>query len=368
MTTTSIPINSLSRHIAPLASALGEVAARVVSSGHFVLGPSVSSFEAAFATYCGTRHCAGVANGTDALEIGLRSLGVGPGDRVAVIANAAMYSTTAVVACGATPVFIDVIDQEWTMDPCSLSNAIEAGDIKAVIVTHLYGRLARMSEIIGICEQRGIPVMEDCAQAHGARDGQGRVAGSLGTVASFSFYPTKNLGGLGDGGAVTTNDPEIDAKVRALRQYGWTSKYTNAISGGRNSRLDEVQAAFLLEMLPLLDGWNDKRRNIANRYSNEIKNPRIDVPTVSGPEYVAHLYVVASEERERLRKHLASAGIQSDVHYPVPDHLQPCHEGKYASMSLPVTSRSADRVLTLPCFPELTDEEASAVIDACNTF
>lgn len=365
----NIPVNSLSRHIAPLQDALADAANAVIGSGYFVLGPSVKAFEEAFADYCAVKHCISVANGTDALELSLKAVGVGPGDTVAVIANAAMYATSAVLACGGMPVFVDVTAHESNMDPVQFAEIAERHDnIKAVIVTHLYGRLGQILPIITVARAKGIAVIEDCAQAHGARLPDGRRAGSIGDVASFSFYPTKNLGALGDGGAVVTNQQDIAERVRKLRQYGWTEKYTNGLAGGRNSRLDEIQAAMLSVMLPDLDDWNARRRHIANRYSNEIKHADIRVPAMGGDEYVAHLYVVHTGRRQELREHLASSGIQTEIHYPRADHKQPCHGGRFEGVSLPVTEQLADQALTLPCFPELLDEEVQRVIDACNRF
>lgn len=363
----TIPLNSLVRHTSALRDELTAVAKEVVCSGYYILGPQVDAFESAFAEYCGTAYCAGVGNGTDALELALRAVGVGQGDRVAVVANAAMYSTTAVLAAGAIPVFVDV-DPSSTMDPAELRSTMSGQALKAVIVTHLYGRLADMASLVDIARSANVAVIEDCAQAHGARTADGRMAGSLGDIASFSFYPTKNLGALGDGGAVVTNDAHLDRTVRQLRQYGWGDKYMNELSGGRNSRLDEMQAATLNVMLPHLDGWNARRRDIANQYSQLIRNPAIDTPPVSGSEYVAHLYVVRTNRREELRAHLLANGIASDVHYPVPDHRQPCFAGGHADVSLPHTEQDAGQVLSLPCFPELTDDEVDIVVNACNRF
>lgn len=362
-----IPLNSLLRHIAPMQDALSAAADSVVRSGYYVLGPHVKDFENAFATYCGAEHCIGVANGTDALELSLRGVGVSRGDRVAVIANAAMYSTSAVLAIGAVPVFVDVGDDS-TMDPAALSAVIERTGIRAVVLTHLYGRLADVDTIGEIAKTAGAWLVEDCAQAHGAKHVNGRVAGSFGDAASFSFYPTKNLGALGDGGAVVTSRAEVASRVRQLRQYGWGEKYRNEMTGGRNSRLDEMQAAFLNLMLPLLDGWNTRRREIANLYSNSIRHSAIEVPPNSGVDSVAHLYVVRCEDRERLGAHLLASGVGTDVHYPVPDYHQPCFEAAYASLHLPNTERDAQSVLSLPCFPELTDAEVEQVVDACNRF
>jgi len=365
----AIPINSLLRHITPLVDALTSSTVQVIRSGHFVLGPGVAEFESAFAAYCGAPFCVGVGNGTDALELSLKALNIKAGDRVALCANAAMYGTTAVFACGAEPVYVDVDAQSATINPLELEIALSSGEhIRAVIVTHLYGRLAPMDEIVPICRKHGVAIVEDCAQSHGATDAYGRRAGSLGDVASFSFYPTKNLGALGDGGAVVTSDADIARRILRLRQYGWEGKYVNTVPGGRNSRLDEIQARMLTAMLPLLDGWNQRRRDIANRYSYKICNERIEVVPPSGPEYVGHLYVVRTDHRESLRQHLAEHGIQTDIHYPTPDHRQPMHEGLFQHVQLPVTESDAARVLTLPCFPELTDEEVTRVVQACNRF
>lgn len=364
-----IPVNSLLRHVKPVESLLANAAAEVLKSGYFVLGPSVSAFEREFADYCGTAFCVSVANGTDALEISLRSLGISEGDKVAVCANAAMYGTSAVMACGAIPVFVDVDASYGLMDVNQLT-AICASDQKpiAVILTHLYGRLGNVEAVSAICRENGILLVEDCAQAHGAQLEDGRKAGSFGDAAAFSFYPTKNLGAVGDGGAIITNSVDTAERARKLRQYGWTSKYSNGIAGGRNSRLDEIQAKMLTVMLPMLDGWNDRRREIANRYSVEIQNPALQLPPVSGREYVAHLYVVQCRQRDRMRSHLAAAGIQTDVHYPIPDHRQQCHAGRFEKVILPVAEELSKTVLTLPCFPELTDAEVQQVVDACNAF
>jgi len=363
----TIPLNSLLRHIEPLQDELVAISDRVIRSGYYVLGPHVEAFENQFARYCSVDHCVGVANGTDALELSLRAVGVEAGDRVAVVANAAMYSTSAVLAIGAVPVFIDVSD-DATMAPASLRTTVASEPVRAIVVTHLYGRLADVSSIAGIARTKGITLIEDCAQAHGARDASGRAAGSFGDIASFSFYPTKNLGALGDGGAVVTRHAEIAARVRQLRQYGWGQKYTNELAGGRNSRLDELQAAMLSAMLPRLDEWNSRRRDIANHYSTAIRNAAIEVPPVAAEEFVAHLFVVRTQQRDRLRGHLSDHGIGTDVHYPLPDHRQPCFNGRYGEVPLPRTERDARTVLSLPCFPELTDIEVERVVNACNRF
>ncbi|MGV9776867.1 DegT/DnrJ/EryC1/StrS family aminotransferase [Streptosporangium sp. NPDC003464] len=340
---------------------------RVLTSGWYILGKDGEAFEQEFARYCGTAHCVGVANGTDAIELGLRALGVGAGSRVATVANAGLYTTTALMALGAEPVFVDVDRGTKLMDLAHLEQVVDAGGLDAVVVTHLFGLMHDMEAVLAVTARAGVPVFEDCAQAHGARRG-GRRAGSCGAAASFSFYPTKNLGALGDGGAVVTGDPRVAQRVRLLRQYGWESKYRASIRGGRNSRLDEMQAAVLRAKLPLLDGWNRRRRDIATRYSREIVHPRVQCPPVYGEEFVGHLYVVVCEDREALRAHLAASSILTDVHYPVPDYRQPALAGPGDRTGLPVTDDLAASVLTLPCYPELSDEEVTRVISSIATW
>lgn len=369
MPVSSIPLNDLSRYARQVASELGARAATVLGSGYYVLGPNVIAFERAFAEYCGTEHCVGVGNGTDALELALRGCGIGPGDPVVVCANAAMYGTGAVLAIGAIPLFADVdANGLLTADKIAIAIAGSPAPPRALIATHLYGRLVDMGAILAVAGAHDLRVVEDCAQAHGARDAGGRRAGSWGDAAAFSFYPTKNLGAVGDGGAVLSSDPDIAARVRQLRQYGWSSKYVNVLPGGRNSRLDELQAAFLLAMLPDLDRRNARRREIARRYSRGIAHPLIEMPPVHGEDYVAHLFVVRSARRDSLAAHLASLGIATDIHYPTADYRQPSIAGLYPGLSLPCTDEASTQVLTLPCFPELADEECDSVIAACNTW
>jgi len=366
---TPVPLNSLTRHVSPFAGKLQEAARQVIESGHYVMGPHVEAFEREFAAYCGTAHCVGVANGTDALEIALKSVGVIPGDLVALCANAAMYATSAALACNAKPLFVDTVEGNGTICPLDLRQKLATAETKprAVVVTHLYGQLAFIEEVLAVCAEFGIKVVEDCAQSHGARRGPTK-AGSFGDVASFSFYPTKNLGALGDGGAVVTGCDVVAAKARRLRQYGWIAKYDNEEAGGRNSRLDEIQAAMLSTLLPHLDEWNLLRRSVAKRYAAGISNAKILLPHVGNEDYVAHLFVVRTSDREGMRKHLSDHGIQSEVHYPKPDHQQNCLRGEYDGISLPHTEQDARSVLTLPCFPEMTDHEVERVISACNAY
>ena len=262
-------INDLGAHTAPLAEALIAAMQRVVSSGWFVLGPEVRAFEEEFAAYCGTRHCVGVASGTDALELLLRALEVGPQDEVVAAPNAGMYSTTAILAVGATPVYADVDPATLTLSPQGVDPHITPRT-KVVIATHLFGRMADVSGLRALAEKHGVALVEDCAQCHGASL-NGKRAGSWGDGATFSFYPTKNLGALGDAGAVVTSDVALARRVRNLRQYGWHDKYIVSDRGGRNSRLDELQAALLRVKLGFLERWNAQRKAIAKCYSQDFR-------------------------------------------------------------------------------------------------
>jgi dTDP-4-amino-4,6-dideoxygalactose transaminase len=355
-----VPMNDLKRRIAPLRAELDAAIGDVLTRGSFILGEACAAFESAFAAYCGVAHCIGVANGTDALELALLALGIGPGARVATVANAGMYATSAILATGARPVYIDVDPATLLMAPARLA---EAGAFDAVIATHLYGQMADMPALLAAAGGR--PVIEDCAQAHGAAL-DGRRAGSWGALGCFSFYPTKNLGALGDGGAVTTNDPARAEQVRKLRQYGWSRRYHAEQPRGRNSRLDEMQAAVLSVMLPHLDRWNERRRAIVRAYVDALKSNRLAFTRrEDSPAYVGHLCVVRSAERDRLREGLARRGIGSDLHYPTPDYRQPAVVAAIgAGQALAETEAATREILTLPCFPELTDAEVEAVIAA----
>ncbi|HAV35374.1 MAG TPA: erythromycin biosynthesis sensory transduction protein eryC1 [Massilia sp.] len=360
-------INDLSARIAQCQEQIKAAVNRVVDSGWLVLGPEVKQFETAFAAYLGASDCITVANGTDAIELGLKALGVAPGDQVATVANASMYTTTALLAIGAEPFFMDVDLDSRCATLAEVTRALDAG-VKAVVVTHLYGLAApEIVQIAALCAQRGVPLFEDCAQAHGASV-DGKRTGTFGAAASFSFYPTKNLGALGDGGAVVTSDASIAERMRALRQYGWSEKYKVQVAGARNSRLDEMQAAILGAFLPGLDAANARRRAIAERYSAELNHPEVQVPNASGAAYVGHLYVVRSPRRDALRAHLREAGIASDVHYPIPDHRQPLFGDRYADLRLENTERLAADILTLPCYPEMSDENVGRVIAAVNAW
>jgi dTDP-3-amino-2,3,6-trideoxy-4-keto-D-glucose/dTDP-3-amino-3,4,6-trideoxy-alpha-D-glucose/dTDP-2,6-dideoxy-D-kanosamine transaminase len=361
-----VPLNDLVRQNRLVHDELVGSARRVIERGWFVLGSEGADFEKAFAAYCGVPHALGVANGTDAIELALRAVGLGEGDRVATVANAGFYASTSIHAIGALPVYVDVVARTHTMDVDALKRELGRDPVRAVIVTHLYGRLADVEEIVELCRPLGIPVIEDCAQAHGATR-NGKAAGSFATAGCFSFYPTKNLGALGDGGAITTSDAAIAATLRELRQYGWDKKYQVSRSRGRNSRLDELQAALLLAKLPHLDQWNSDRRALARRYSTEIRHPRVECPDDFGADNVAHLFVVRCPDRDGLRRHLEAREISSDIHYPIPDHRQPAYAASNPAQ-LPETERLAREILTIPCFPEMDEEEVGRVVEAVNSW
>ena len=360
-----VPLNDLRRGNERYAAVLRSRFDQVVTRGRFILGEEVAAFEAEFAAFCGVGHCVGVGNGTDALELALRSVGVAPGDEVATVANAGMYSTVAIRAIGARPRYVDVDDETLLLSAPRLEAAITP-QTRAVVVTHLYGRLAAMGEILRVARERQVAVVEDCAQAHGARRGDAR-AGSLGDIGCFSFYPTKNLGALGDAGAIATGDAGLAQRVRLLRQYGWEEKYRVGMEGGRNSRLDELQAAMLRVRLPFLEQENSARRRILRAYAEGIRHPAIRVPAPPGEDCAAHLAVVRSSRRDSLRRHLQAAGVDTDVHYPIPDHKQ-TGAGATALVSLPVTERACAEVLTLPCFAAMTPNELDYVVEACNSW
>jgi dTDP-4-amino-4,6-dideoxygalactose transaminase len=364
---TKILINDLSAHVSKNRKQIEQAIHRVLESGWLVLGSEVLRFEQSFSEYIGASDCIGVANGTDALELALRALGVGQGDSVATVANAGAYTTTALLAIGAVPWFMDVDRDTQSVTLSEVSKAIDRG-VKAVVGTHLFGlAIPELGEISSLCQEKGVYFLEDCAQAHGAKSGAKSV-GSFGDAACFSFYPTKNLGALGDGGAIVTSDRSLARQIRQIRQYGWEDKYLIGIDGGRNSRLDEIQAAILNEFLVQIDSWNARRRQIAGRYSSEIRHPEIWTPPSRQEEYVAHLYVIRSQNRDKLAQYLRSKGIACEIHYPVQDNLQPIFGDRYKAISLENTECLSKEILTIPCYPEMTDRQVSTVIEALNSW
>lgn len=369
MSMQAIPINDLKRLHAAYADRMNGVAERVLASGWWLNGARNAEFCAAFAGYVGAKHCIGVANGTDALEIAIRALlihGAVKGDEVVTVANAGGYASTACFQIGLTPVYVDV---ERESQLVALDQVVAAlGERTAlVIVTHLYGGVVDVPRLRTLMDEAGyrhVPILEDCAQAHGVAH-QDRMAGAMGDIATFSFYPTKNLGAFGDAGAVVTSDDGLAELVRRLQQYGWASKYTIATRGGRNSRLDELQAAFLSELLPDLDAANARRRIILDRYEQAAPEGMTVVRSPLGT--VAHLAVILCDGRDELRAHLAERGVSTDVHYPILDCDQPgwtTASFRIAPDGLETARDSLGRLLTLPCFPTMTDGEVERVCGA----
>lgn len=354
--TDKIPFNDLARNVTGMRSEIVEALESVLDSGWYVLGPNHNAFETELSSYLGVKHVLACGNGTDALGLALRALGVLAGDSVLTAANAGGYSTTAINIIGAIPVFADVDLDSHLLTTDTLHKAISEMRTKpkVIVITHLYGAAAEIKNICEWAHQQGIKVVEDCAQSLGAKDGDSRV-GAIGDISTTSFYPTKNLGALGDGGAVMTNNSELAAKVRSLRQYGWAKKYETTTPYGTNSRLDEMQAAILRHRLRKLDELNDIRRQIHSRYESAAPT-HVKFVNSSSERFVGHLAVIEVQQRAEVAKHFANYGISTEIHYPIPDHLQPIYQNK-VSVTLPTTERLADSVLSLPLFPELTEDE-----------
>jgi dTDP-4-amino-4,6-dideoxygalactose transaminase len=334
---------------------------RVLTSGTYILGPEVERFESEFADYLGGGFAVGVGSGTDGIELALRAAGVRPGDLVATVANTVSATAAAIQQAGASPVYVEIDEATMLMSPDALADQLARGlRIAAVLPVHLYGNPADMPRIVEVCSASGATVIEDCAQAHGARI-NGTRAGTFGHAAAFSFYPTKNLGALGDGGAVFTRSVAVRDEVRLLRQYGWRTRYVSEIPGC-NSRLDEIQAAVLRAKLPLLDDSNRHRELIAGRYSSRLAGQGLTLPVVAeASESVWHQYAIRTPDRDELRRKLESAGIFSGVLYPVPLHRQPAYLDE--RVSLPITEQACREVLCLPCHPGLDLEDVDRVCD-----
>jgi dTDP-4-amino-4,6-dideoxygalactose transaminase len=344
---------------------------RVLDSGWYVLGQEVQAFEAEFAAWDGSRFCVGTGNGLDALSLIFRAwleLGeISEGDEVIVPANTYIASILAVSAVRLRPVLVEPDPATFNIDPVQIEAAITPRT-RAILPVHLYGRAAEMPRILEIARRRGLKVVEDCAQAHGAMIARRRV-GTWGDAAAFSFYPTKNFGALGDAGAVTTGDAELARTVRALRNYGSEVKYENRLRGV-NSRLDELQAALLRVRLPRIDAENARRREIAGRYGAMIRHPEVALPQIAKDEreQVWHLFVIRSARRDALRSHLSACGVQTMVHYPIPPHAQSAYRGGELAGAWPITDAIHAQVLSLPMGPHLTNEDADRVAEAVNAW
>jgi dTDP-4-amino-4,6-dideoxygalactose transaminase len=361
-----IPLNDLGRAYHHQAATIDRAVKEVLDSGWYVMGSQHDAFEREFSEAFGLGHVVGVGNGTDALELALLSVNCSPGDEVVTAANAGMYTTAACLKLGVSPRFADVDPRTLLLTASSLHPVITPRT-RAVVVTHLYGQLAEMAPIVALCRAAGVAMIEDCAQAVGARSG-GQYAGSFGDVACFSFYPTKNLGALGDGGAVATSDAERAQRLKQLRQYGWCERYLATVPGGRNSRLDEIQAAVLRVRLHYLGQANTRRRQLLGRYADALVGRDeyfVHCPGATSPseDTVAHLAVMRTHRRLEVSQKLLRAGISVGVHYPVPDHKQPVLAHKYLGISLPITEAACEEVLTVPCYPELSEGEIDMICD-----
>jgi dTDP-3-amino-3,4,6-trideoxy-alpha-D-glucose transaminase len=343
----SVPFLDLSRRVAGLRPELDAAIAAVLDGGRFVLGEQVERFEAEFAAYCGAGHAVGVASGTDAIAIALRAVGVAPGDEVVIPANTCAPTAAGVEAAGAVPVLADVDPRTWTLS-AEAAAAVVGPRTRAIVPVHLYGLCADVDAL----RELGLPVVEDAAQAHGA-ELRGRRAGTLGDAAAFSFYPTKNLGALGDGGAVVTTSAEVAVRARALRAYGERERYRSE-EPGWNSRLDELQAALLRVQLPHLEAWTERRRAIAARYGGEEPD---------GFRHARHLYVVRTPDRDAFRARLAERGVETLVHYPRAIHEQPAY-ARLGHPGLAESERHVRECVSLPLYPELRDDEVDAVAEA----
>lgn len=361
-----IPFLDFSAIHAELRPRLDAAYARVVDSNWLVLGKELEAFEYEFAAYCGTRHCIGVANGLDALFITLKALGIGTGDEVIVPSNTYIATWLAVSYAGARPVPVEPDIRTFNLDPERVEVAITPAT-RAIMPVHLYGQTADMDPINLIAQRHGLKVVEDAAQAHGARY-KGRRTGSLGDAAGFSFYPGKNLGALGDGGAVTTNDDALAEQLRVLRNYGSRIKYHNEVKGF-NSRLDELQAAFLREKLVILDEWNERRRLASADYCSSLAGSGLELPWV--PEWaepVWHLFVIRHPQRDRLQAALSASGVTTMIHYPIPPHLQTAYADLgMGTGSLPITEAIHREALSLPLWPQISRETITMVAQTCRT-
>ena len=360
-----IPVIDLKKQYQSIRPELDAVFARVLEKGSFILGSEVSAFEKEFAEYCGVAHAIGVASGTEALQLALMACEVGENDEVAVPAHTAVATVSAVEAGGARPLLVDIDLANYTLAP-SLLHRILTPRTRAIIPVHLYGCPVDMDPVLQFARENHLFVIEDCSQAHGASY-HSRKVGVWGDIAAFSFYPTKNLGAFGDGGAVVTNNPVLAEKVQLLRQYGWREHYISSIRG-INSRLDELQAGILRVKLRHLDAWNARRRQLADLYRELLSGIDLVLPAQNAG-HVYHQFVIRHPRRDALREYLKERGIHTLVHYPVPVHLQPAYADLgYPAGSLPMTERASREVLSLPIYPELTKEMVGLVCQAILDF
>lgn len=361
-----ILMNDFKAEPAELRAAMGAAAARVFASGWYVLGQEVKAFESAWAAACQSAHCVGVGNGMDAIELALRGLDIGPGDEVITTPMTAFATVLAVLRAGATPVLADIDPTTGLLSPASVRRCISPRT-RAVLLVHLYGQLRDMDVWLELAEEMRVDLIEDCAQAHLAT-WRGRRAGSFGIAGAYSFYPTKNLGAIGDGGALVTQDEALAQRVGRLRNYGQSERYVHP-ELGMNSRLDELQAALLNERLTWLEGFTRRRREIAEAYGRNIRHPRVSLLAAAQESraHVHHLYVLLCDDRAALQRHLADRDVQTLIHYPVPVHRQQsCTTLRRDPQGLPHTEAHAARCLSIPCHPQMDEAAVGRVIDAIN--
>ena len=356
-----IPFNDLSRSVSELKTEINLAINEVLKSGWFVMGPQQEALENELAEFLGVKYAISVGNGTDALEISLSALGVKQGSKVLTVANAGAYTSTATLALGAEPIYVDVDPLSLLMTPATLHSALEKLDCfpDAIVVTHLYGSMAPMPEIMLLAKERGIPVVEDCAQSLGASL-DGTQSGAFGDISTTSFYPTKNLGALGDGGAIFTNNEHLASKVKKIRQYGWDSKYSIQNLRGKNSRLDEIQAAILRVKLPILQSTNLTRKLIHETYES-LEIPNAELVNKSNESFNGHLAVLRAENRNEFRQRMTDLGVSTEVHYPVPDHRQHFPEFVPREMPLEVTEWASEHIVSIPMFAELRKDEINHI-------
>lgn len=362
-----VPFVDLAAQHASIATEINAAVTAVMQKTNFILGEEVTLFEREFATFCDTEYAIGVDSGTSALELILRAFNIGPGDEVITAANTFIASALAISHCGATPVLVDIDPETYNINPALIEQAITP-HTKAIIPVHLYGQPADMDVIMGIAQRHGLWVIEDACQAHGATY-KGKLAGSLGHAAAFSFYPAKNLGAYGDGGIVVTSDAQIADSVQMLRNYGQRKKYHHSLKG-YNRRLDTLQAAVLRTKLPYLAEWNRLRRQHASLYNELLAEDFAIRPSEAAyAESVYHLYVVRVENRDKMQAYLSNLGISTVIHYPIPIHLQPAYADLgYQRGDFPITEQYADQILSLPMYPELSPEMVKYVAEAINNY
>jgi dTDP-4-amino-4,6-dideoxygalactose transaminase len=362
-----IPVVDIARQDKSLRPEIEAAVARVMDRAQFVLNVEVEAFENAFAAYCGVSFAVGTGSGTDALQVALLACGIGPGDEVITVSHTSPATIAAVELSGAAAVPVDIDPRRFTMDPRRIAAAFTPRT-RALLPVHLYGQPADLGPILEFAARHGLPVIEDCSQAHGARY-RGKRAGAWGRIATFSFYPTKNLGAYGDGGAVLTDDPQLAERARRIRQYGWDAERISRRKG-INSRLDEIQAAILNVKLGRLDDWNAERRKLAALYDSRLAGKGLVIPFAAPDSiHVYHTYVIRHPRRDALRAHLAARGIATSIHFPLPVHLHPGFSNLAAfAGSLPETEAAAREVLSLPLFPGMREDELQQVVDAVNSF